>query len=52
MHPEDDSVYFCGNSLGLMARRTRDLVNQELDVWASSYISVFIYCIINFNLLF
>ncbi|PKC14716.1 kynureninase [Rhizophagus irregularis] len=36
LSPEDDSVYFCGNSLGLMPRRTRDLVNQELDVWASS----------------
>jgi len=36
LSPEEDSIYFCGNSLGLMPRHTRDLINQELDVWASS----------------
>lgn len=30
---EDPSVYMCGNSLGLMPLRTRDLVMQEFDVW-------------------
>jgi kynureninase len=30
-----DVVYFAGNSLGLQPRATRDLVNQELDDWAT-----------------
>ncbi len=29
-----DPIYFCGNSLGLMPRSTKALVNEELDVWA------------------
>ncbi len=28
-----DSIYLCGNSLGLMPRRTRELVIEELDDW-------------------
>ncbi|MDQ6647903.1 MAG: kynureninase [Pseudomonadota bacterium] len=28
-----DSVYFCGNSLGLQPRGVRDAVNAELDYW-------------------
>lgn len=28
-------VYFAGNSLGLQPRATRELINQELDDWAS-----------------
>lgn len=35
--PEADGVekiYFCGNSLGLQPKRTKDLMCQELDVWA------------------
>ncbi|KAF8350789.1 kynureninase [Amanita rubescens] len=28
-------VYLCGNSLGLLSNRSRNLVNQELNVWAS-----------------
>ena len=28
-----DSVYFCGNSLGLQPRAVRDAVNAELDYW-------------------
>ncbi|KAJ4349849.1 Kynureninase (L-kynurenine hydrolase) [Didymosphaeria variabile] len=38
-HSEDDdheeSVYLCGNSLGLQPRRTREYVNRYLDTWAS-----------------
>lgn len=36
-HNDDDaeSIYFCGNSLGLQPRRTRDYVNRYLDTWAS-----------------
>lgn len=29
-----DAIYFCGNSLGLQPRTTRDRVNEELDDWA------------------
>lgn len=28
-------LYLCGGSLGLLPRRTRTLINEELDVWAS-----------------
>lgn len=29
-----ESIYFCGNSLGLQSDRSRHHVNQEMDVWA------------------
>ena len=29
-----DAIYFCGNSLGLQPKQTREIINQELDVWA------------------
>lgn len=29
----DDSIYFCGNSLGLMPKTTRKAINDELDAW-------------------
>lgn len=32
--PDQPSLYFVGNSLGLMPIATRDAVNQELDDWA------------------
>ncbi|NIM02455.1 MAG: kynureninase, partial [Acidobacteria bacterium] len=31
----DESIYFCGNSLGLMPRHAVDVVQQELDAWGS-----------------
>ncbi|MFO0827782.1 MAG: kynureninase [Phycisphaerales bacterium] len=31
----EDSLYFCGNSLGLMPRRVRELLARELDDWAA-----------------
>ncbi|ORY80458.1 pyridoxal phosphate-dependent transferase [Protomyces lactucae-debilis] len=31
---DNDAVYFCGNSLGLMPLAARALVTAELDVWA------------------
>ncbi|CAI9635874.1 unnamed protein product [Alternaria burnsii] len=31
----EDSIYFCGNSLGLQPRRTKEYVNRYLDTWAS-----------------
>ena len=30
----DESIYLCGNSLGLMPKRTRELMTQELEDWA------------------
>ena len=31
----EEHVYFCGNSLGLQAKRTKDFLNQELEDWAT-----------------
>lgn len=31
----EESIYFCGNSLGLQPQRTREYVNRYLDTWAS-----------------
>jgi kynureninase len=31
----EEAIYFCGNSLGLQPRRTRDYVSRYLDTWAS-----------------
>lgn len=33
-HGGHDTVYFCGNSLGLQPKRTTELVNEELNDWA------------------
>jgi kynureninase len=35
--PDDneEAIYFCGNSLGLQPRRTKEYVNRYLDTWAS-----------------
>mmetsp|Transcript_38865 Transcript_38865/g.82010 ORF Transcript_38865/g.82010 Transcript_38865/m.82010 type:complete len:454 (+) Transcript_38865:22-1383(+) len=32
---DDDCVYMTGNSLGLQPKRTKQLVNEELDKWAA-----------------
>lgn len=32
-HAGHDSIYFCGNSLGLQPRAVREAVNAELDYW-------------------
>ncbi|KAJ8321832.1 hypothetical protein KUTeg_000303 [Tegillarca granosa] len=32
--PEEDCVYFCGNSLGLCPKKTKEYMNIELDKWA------------------
>eukprot|EP00045_Choanoeca_perplexa_P013694 m.155985 g.155985 ORF g.155985 m.155985 type:complete len:456 (+) comp16428_c0_seq1:44-1411(+) len=34
--PEEECVYLCGNSLGLQPKRTKTIVNQELDTWAKA----------------
>ncbi|KAH7380714.1 pyridoxal phosphate-dependent transferase [Pyrenochaeta sp. MPI-SDFR-AT-0127] len=31
----EESIYFCGNSLGLQPRRTKEYVTRYLDTWAS-----------------
>ncbi len=31
----NDTIYLCGNSLGLMPSQTRDIINQELKDWAT-----------------
>ncbi|KAF1842438.1 kynureninase [Cucurbitaria berberidis CBS 394.84] len=33
--PVDESIYFCGNSLGLQPQRTKEYINRYLDTWAS-----------------
>lgn len=33
---EHECVYLCGNSLGLEPKQTREMLMQELDVWAES----------------
>ncbi|KAI8872511.1 kynureninase [Ramicandelaber brevisporus] len=32
---EQPCIYLCGNSLGLLPKRSRERVNEELDVWGS-----------------
>lgn len=34
LHGDEQCVYLCGNSLGLMPKATREAVNQEMDDWA------------------
>ncbi|GMS91590.1 hypothetical protein PENTCL1PPCAC_13765, partial [Pristionchus entomophagus] len=33
--PSADSIYLCGNSLGLMPKATRRIMNEQLDKWAN-----------------
>ncbi|KAK9454648.1 pyridoxal phosphate-dependent transferase [Dipodascopsis uninucleata] len=33
--PNKPSIYLCGNSLGLLPKRSKQLINEELDVWAT-----------------
>ncbi|KAI7898196.1 uncharacterized protein BX663DRAFT_265084 [Cokeromyces recurvatus] len=35
---DEECIYLCGNSLGLMPKRTRTIINQELDAWAQRYV--------------
>lgn len=32
--PDGKAVYFCGNSLGLLSKRARKHVMEELDTWS------------------
>jgi kynureninase len=36
---DGEAVYFCGNSLGLLAKKARQHMMQELDVWSTRYVS-------------
>jgi len=33
--PSAPSLYLCGNSLGPLPKRTRELLHREIDVWGS-----------------
>lgn len=33
VNPDEDCVYFCGNSLGICPKKTRDYMNVEIDKW-------------------
>ncbi|VDL78784.1 unnamed protein product [Nippostrongylus brasiliensis] len=32
--PDSDAIYMCGNSLGLMPKATKRIMNEQLDKWA------------------
>ena len=36
-NPDDDCLYFEGNSLGLQPKSARDYINVELEKWANMY---------------
>ena len=40
MDGEKDSVYFCGNSLGLQPKEAQTLVMQEMEKWQQMYETV------------
>lgn len=31
---EGEAIYFCGNSLGLLSKKARQYVMEEMDVWS------------------
>ena len=33
----DESIYLCGNSLGLMPKAASEYVNRQFDKWAKMY---------------
>lgn len=35
LHADSDSIYFCGNSLGLLPKRTRTALTDEVEAWAT-----------------
>ena len=37
---DEDCVYFCGNSLGLMPKSAPDCINRELDKWAKTWVTL------------
>jgi kynureninase len=34
-HNSQDAIYFCGNSLGLQPKSVKDILQEELDAWAT-----------------
>lgn len=34
---KEPCTYLCGNSLGILPKRSSELVKEELDVWATRY---------------
>lgn len=37
---DEPCIYFVGNSLGPLPNRARKLLNEELDVWATTWVAV------------
>lgn len=37
--PEEESIYLCGNSLGLMPKAAKKFADQQFDKWAKMYVS-------------
>jgi kynureninase len=37
-NPNEDSIYLCGNSLGLQAKKSREYIDRELNKWATVYV--------------
>jgi kynureninase len=35
---DGEAVYFCGNSLGLLSKKGRQNMLEELDVWSTRYV--------------
>ena len=35
---DGEAIYFCGNSLGLLAKKARQYMLEELDVWGSRWV--------------
>jgi kynureninase len=36
---DGDAIYFCGNSLGLLSKKARQHMQEELDVWSTRWVS-------------
>lgn len=38
---DDACIYMAGNSLGLLPKKAREIINQELDVWSTRSVYLF-----------
>lgn len=39
--PDGKAIYFCGNSLGLLSKKARQHIMEELDVWSTRLVPHF-----------
>ena len=37
---DGDAIYFCGNSLGLLSKKARKHMLEEIDVWSGRYVDL------------